>query len=131
MIDIWGYENYNGAQLMTGVNPKAQSGELTRDSFMGVLEFQPNERVTSTIDVYRSSFEESSLSRKYELPLFPAWFSWNTGVNLANEQIENGLITSGTFNSAKAVISNELEARDADLWAAGWNLKFDVNDDGT
>ena len=129
VIDIWDYNDYNGAQGITGINPKAQSGELTRDSFMAVLEFQPNERVTSTIDVYRSSFEESSLSRQYELPLYPAWFSWNTGVNLANEQVNNGLITSGTFNSAKAVISNNLESRDADLWAAGWNLEFDVNDD--
>ena len=131
VIDIWGYNDHDGAMLMTGANPKAQSGELVRDSFMGVLEFQPNERVVSTIDVYRSSFEESTLSRQYEMPLFPAWNGWKYGTALENEQINNGLITSGTFTNVKAVISNNLEARDADLWAAGWNLEFDVNDDWT
>ena len=131
VIDIWGYNNHNGVNLMTGALPKAQSGELVRDSFMGVLEFQPNDRITSTIDVYRSSFEESTLSRQYELPLFPAWNGWKYGTSLEDEQVDDGLITSGTFTNVKAVISNNLEARDADLWAAGWNLDFDVNDDWT
>ncbi len=131
VVDIWGYSEYDGAQLMTGVNPKAQSGELTRDSFMGVLEFQPSEGVNSTIDVYTSSFEESSLSRQYEMPLFPPWFGWLHGNTLSNTQVNNGLITSGTFDNVKAVISNNLEARDADLWAAGWNLEYDINDQWT
>ena len=127
VIDIWGYDNFNGTSVMTGANPKAQSGELERDSFMAVFEFQPNERVNSTVDIYTSSFEETSLSRQYEMPLFPAWF----GTTLTNPQVNGGLATGGTFENVKAVISNNLESRDADLWAAGWNLEFDIDDDWT
>ena len=127
VIDIWGYNDFNGANVMTGANPKAQSGELERDSFMAVLEFQPSERVNSTVDIYTSSFEETTLSRQYEMPLFPGWF----GTTLNNPQTNGGLVTGGTFDGVKAVISNNLEARDADLWAAGWNLEFDMDDDWT
>ena len=127
VIDIWDYAGFDGASVMTGANPKAQSGELERDSFMAVVEFAPSERVQSTVDLYFSSFEETSLSRQYEMPLYPSWF----GTTLTNPQVNDGLATSGTYENVKAVISNNLEARDADLWAAGWNLEFDVNDDWT
>ncbi len=130
VIDIWGYNSFGdagGADLITGANAKAQSGELTRDGFMAVIEYQPSERLRSTIDVYRSSFEESTLSRQYEMPLFPPW----NQTTLNNPRISDGLVTGGSFDGVKAVLSNNLEERDADLWAAGWNLEFDIDDDWT
>ena len=126
VLNVWNYNPYagvDGARVMAGLNAKAQSGKLTRDGVMAVIEFQPNERVTSTVDIYRSSFEESSLSRQASLPLSPPWNS-----TLSNAQVSEGLVTSGTYEGVKAVLGNNLDERDSNLWAAGWNLEADIND---
>ena len=130
VIDIWNYRAYGpegGATLFDGFNAKAQSGILTRDGVMGVLELQANDRVSTTLDVYRSSFEESSLSRQYSAPLWPPW----NNTTVSNAQVSDGFLGSGTYGGVKAVLGNNLEERDSDLWAAGWNLEMDVNDSWT
>ena len=127
VIDFWNYRNYGpagGARLVDGFNAKAQSGELERDGVMAVIEFQPNDRVSSTVDVYRSSFNELALSRQYSAPLYPPW----NNTTLSNVEVNDGLVTSGTYGGVKAVLGNNLEGRAADLWAAGWNLEWDVGD---
>ena len=128
VIDIWGYENSygptGGARVLSGGNVKAQSGGLQRDGIMAVIEYQPNDRVSSTVDIYRSSFEETTLSRQYSMPLFPPW----NQTTLTNIQTDDGLVTSGTYGDIKAVLGNNLETRDSELWAAGWNLDVDVNE---
>lgn len=124
MQDVWGYSNYGGANVMTGTIVTAQSGVLDRDGLMAVLEFAPSDRVTSKVDLYRSTFDETTLSRRVEYPLFPAWF----GTTLSNPQMAGGILTSGTFENAKAVLSNNLDERGAELWAMGWNLTAELTD---
>ena len=127
VIDLWAYNNFPGAdnaRLVTGGNAFSKSGSLDRTGIMGVLEYQPNDRISSTIDVYTSSFEERTLVRQVGMPLFPAWF----GTTLSNHQTTDGLVTSGTYENVKAVLSHNLEERDADMWAAGWNLETDISD---
>ncbi len=128
LLDVWGYNNTfattGGANLLTGSIVKAQSGDLQRDGLMAVLEFQTSDNVRSTVDLYRSRFEETTLSRQFEMPLFPGWgFS-----TLTDFQTDGDIVSSGTFENVKAVLGNNLDARDASLWAAGWNLEWDVND---
>ena len=128
VIDFWNYNNYapaDGARVVQGFGAKAQSGELARDGVMAVIEFQPHDRLSSTVDVYRSSFNELALSRQYSAPVFPA--PWNN-LTLTDFQVDDGLVTSGTIGNVKASLGNNLEGREADLWAAGWNIEWDVGD---
>ena len=127
VIDLWAYNNFPGAdnaRLVTGGNAFSKSGSLERNGVMGVLEYQPNDSISSTIDVYTSSFQERTLVRQIGMPLFPAWF----GTTLSTHQTTDGLVTSGTYENVKAVLSHNLEERDADMWAAGWNLETDISD---
>ena len=127
--DIWGYSDYApaGGQLMTGTIVKAQSGVLDRDGLVAVLEFAPNERMSSKLDLYYSKFDEKTLSRQVEYPLFPNWFGWY-GTALSDAVVENGVVTSGTFTDVKGVLSNNLDERDANLWAVGWNLGAEIGE---
>ena len=134
VIDLWGYNAFGpegDALLLTGGNAFSKSGQLERDGVMAVLEYQPNDRVNSTIDVYRSSFDETTLVRQIGMPLFPNWYGWSYGTSLSNAQVSDGLITGGTYNNVKTVLSHNLEARDASLWAAGWNLEADIGETWT
>ena len=134
VIDLWGYNSApeaDGALLLTGGNAFSKSGTLERDGIMAVLEYQPSDRISSTIDVYRSSFYEKTLVRQIGLPLFPAWNGWKYGTALSSHEVSDGLVTNGTYENVKAVLSHNLEQRDASLWAAGWNLEADISDSWT
>ena len=131
VIDLWGYNPYgpaDGALALTGANAFSKSGSLERDGIMAVLEFQPSDRVSSTIDLYSSNFEETILVRQIGMPLFPPWFGWAYGTTMSDQQVSDGFVTDGTYNNVKTVLSHNLEARDASLWAAGWNLETDIGE---
>ena len=131
LLDIWGYNNSfpdtAGADLVTGGAVKAQSSKLERDSLMAVVEFALSDSVSSTVDVYHSSFAENALSREFAMPLFPQWF----GTSLSNINSDGGLVTGATYGGVKAVLGNNLDARDSTLWAAGWKLEADFGDQWT
>jgi iron complex outermembrane receptor protein len=46
-----------------------QSSELKRDGYIGVLEFKPNDRFSSSLDAFYSKFKNSQILRGIELPL--------------------------------------------------------------
>ena len=133
VIDLWGYSPYGpeNAMLLTGGNAFSKSGQLERDGVMAVLEYQPNDRINSTIDVYRSSFDETTLVRQIGMNMFPAWNGWSYGTSLSDAQVTDGLITGGKYSNVKTVLSHNLESRDSSLWAAGWNLEADVGESWT
>ena len=129
--DVWGFQNYagaGGAALMTGAVVKAQSSVLDRNGLMAVLEYAPSDRFTSKADIYYSKFEETTLSRQVSFPVYPPWNGAYPGVQLTTYQAEDGLVTSGTFEPVKAVLGNNLDERDSDLWALGWNLTGELTD---
>ncbi len=127
-LDVWGYQagaaGVEGADLQTGAIVKAQSSKLERDSFIGVLQYDPSETVTTKVDLYYSDFDERTLSRQFEMPLFPNWF----GTSLSNVQSSDGIVQSATIDGVKAVLGNNLDNREAELWAVGWNLEASLNE---
>ena len=128
LMDVWGWEGgfapTGGARIPSGGISRAQSGEVQRSGLMAVLEFDGGESMHSTIDLYRSSFEESTLTRQFEMPLNPNW-----GLStLLDHQASGGVVTNATFDNVKGVLGNNLDSRDASMLAAGWNLEWDVND---
>src|SRR6185503_7943767 len=59
----------NRPWMINGVKPYVRSSNLKRDGVMGVVEYKPSDRIHTTIDIYRSDFEEVQRLRGIEFPL--------------------------------------------------------------
>ncbi len=156
-FNAWGYPTYSDGNLLTGgVKPYVMSSELERDGYMGVLEWRPNDRIHSTIDAFYSEFKNTQVLRGIEFPL--AWGGLAEspgrsdtvlgGCQITNNvatpnvcrpgpslrpgyTVEDGLIVAGTWDNIKGVVRNDLNKRDSNITALGWNTEFVANDDWT
>jgi iron complex outermembrane recepter protein len=156
-FNSWGYPTYSDGNLLTGgVKPYVMSSELERDGYMGVLEWRPNDRIHSTIDAFYSEFKNTQVLRGIEFPL--AWGGLAEspgrsdtvlgGCQITNNvatpnvcrpapslrpgyTVEDGMIVAGTWDNIKGVVRNDLNKRDSNITALGWNTEFVANDDWT
>lgn len=131
-FEAWGYPTGgpNGAAVIGGSKPYASSGTLERKSVNGTLEWAPSENFSTSVDLFYSRFEDHKIRRGVELPLF-----WSSATLQPNPTVEDGFVTSGAFGNrtrngvpvantgVKGVVRNDIVNRDADLFAAGWNIK--------
>jgi len=122
--NAWGYpEGPEGALVIGGAKPYAQSNNLERTGIMGVLEWQPTSTFNTALDMYYTDFQEEQLLRGIELP-----FWWSEAQLEPGYTIQDGLVTEGTFDNVTGVIRNDLNERDAELYAFGWNADWSVGD---
>ena len=141
-FNAWGYPNYTDGNLLTGgVKPYLMSSELERDGYMGVLEWRPNDRIHSTIDAFYSEFKNTQVLRGIEFPLAWGGSSGDCTVNVPSAvcrpapslrpgyTVEDGLIVAGTWDNIKGVVRNDLNKRDSNITALGWNTEFTLSDD--
>jgi iron complex outermembrane receptor protein len=121
-FNAWGYDSsFGGASLLGGAKPFVRTSEIKRNGTMATLEFRPNDRVHSTVDLFYSKFKETQLLRGIEMPLSP---NWGTYTSLApGYTVANGLITQATLNNFFGVVRNDFVQRDDNLFSGGWNLK--------
>ena len=148
-----GYSEEIGQLVEGGLKPYVMSSELKRDGYMGVLEWKPNDRFSSTIDAFYSKFENSQVLRGIEFPLYWGGLAENPprsatvlgGCQISNNTqtancrpaptlrptttIEDGMITAGTFDNVKGVVRNDYNGRDSEIMSIGWNTKFQASDD--
>ncbi len=133
-FEAWGYPGSgpNGAPpfVIGGSKPYASSGTLERKSVNGTLEWAPSENFSTSVDLFYSRFEDHKIRRGVELPLF-----WSGATLQPNPTVEDGFVTSGAFGNrtengvqvpntgVKGVVRNDIVNRDADLFAAGWNIQ--------
>lgn len=142
-----GYSEEIGQLVIGGMKPYVMSSELERDGFMGVLEFRPNDRFSSTIDAFYSQFDNTQILRGIEFPLF---WGGSSGAGCPPQSanpsppqtatcrpaprlrptttIEDGLITSGTYDNVKGVIRNDVNTRESKITSLGWNTQFQADD---
>ena len=141
-FNAWGYPNYTDGNLLTGgVKPYVMSSELKRDGYMGVLEWRPNDRIHSTIDAFYSEFKNTQVLRGIEFPLAWGGSSGDCTVNVPSAvcrpgpalrpgyTVQDGLIVAGTWDNIKGVVRNDLNKRDSNITALGWNTEFTLSDD--
>ena len=141
-FNSWGYPNATPSALVIGgVKPYVMSSELERDGFMGVVEWKPNDRFHSTIDGFYSKFQNTQILRGIEFPLFWGGSSGTCGTPQVQTPtcrpapvlqpgftVEDGFVTAGTFTNVKGVIRNDVNARDSEISAFGWNNRFEATD---
>ena len=121
----WGYPEVGGNLVIGGDKDGVQSSFYERKAYLGVLEFQPNDRLHMLVDAYHSDFQELQTVQRVEFGTIWA------GATLSNPgPVVNGRIQSGTFaNVPFVVIENYNNDRNADVDSIGWNTQFDLNDD--
>ncbi len=151
----WGYPTVGASNdlVIGGVKPYVMSSELERDGFMGVVEWKPNDRFSSTVDAFYSKFENTQVLRGIEFPLFWGGLAENPGrsdtvlggCQISNNTqtagcrpgpvlrpgytVEDGLVVAGTFDNVKGVIRNDINTRESEITSLGWNTQFQANDD--
>ncbi len=123
----WGYpEGPEGAAVIGGSKPFAQSNTLERTGIIGTLEWAPKDTFRTSLDMYYTDFQEKQVLRGIE---FPLW--WSSAQLQDGYTINDGLVTQGTFSNVKGVMRNDVNDRNSELFAAGWNMQFDLNDKWT
>lgn len=125
--ESWGYPTLRNstAVVLGGGKQYADSNFSKRDGFMGVVQYRPNANFESLLDLYYSRFDQTSISRGME-----AGLEWGAGTP-SNVVIENGRVTAATYTGLKPVLRNDVNTRDDDLVAAGWNNKLNFGDGWT
>jgi iron complex outermembrane receptor protein len=127
--DPWGSTEVDGAYVIGGVKPYAQSNELERTGIIGTIEWQVNDRVRTTLDMSYTDFDETQKLRGIEFPFY--WGQWDgqhpTFLH-PGAVVEDGLMTSGTVGGVKGVMRNDINFRESELTAFGLNVEWDVAD---
>jgi iron complex outermembrane receptor protein len=123
-FNAWGYPNAGpgGALVIGGSKSYVQSNDLDRTGAIGIIEYAPTDNFKTSVDMYYSNFEETQNLRGIELPL-----AWSSATLAPGATVSNGFVTAGTFNGVKGVIRNDLNLRQADLYAVGWNAQWNLD----
>lgn len=109
--------------VIGGTKPYVQSNDLDRVGLLGTIEYAPNDNFRTIIDLSYSDFEETQILRGTEIPLY-----WSSASLRDDYVVDNGLIVNGTFDGTKAVVRNDRNERDAELFTFGWNTRFEFSD---
>ncbi|HRQ65996.1 MAG TPA: TonB-dependent receptor [Xanthomonadaceae bacterium] len=124
--NAWGYPNDIGAApgafVLGGSESFSTSNSNKRNGFMGVLEFEPNDFYSGAVDVYYSTYDRVETTRGLQVGL-----GWS-GASLLNPVVDDGLLISGTFDGVRPVLRNDVNTREDDIFAIGFNNQFQFND---
>jgi iron complex outermembrane receptor protein len=120
-FQAWGYPtDPQGNFALGGTKSYVRTSHLDRDSFVGVVEYRPNDTIHSTVDFYVSRFEEKQLLRGMEIPLS----YWSSAQIQPGTTVQGGLVTKTTLTNIQPVVRNDVFKRNDSPFAIGWNLKL-------
>ena len=132
----WGYPGVNTDNAGDGVNLQGdevilggqdsfvRSAELERDTISGVIQWEPADNVTITLDGLYIDFQEDKAFRGLEEGLA----EWGSG-DYTVLGAEPGFVTEVDFTGGfRSVIRNDLERKKAKLKTWGLNVNWDISD---
>ncbi len=123
-FNAWGYPDIApGVRVIGGTKPYVMSSELERDGFMGVVEFRPNDRWHTTVDAFYSTFDNTQVLRGIEFPL-----QWSSASLQPGYTVTDGLVTQGQFTNVRGVVRNDVNTRESEVLALGFNTEFTPNE---
>jgi len=121
-------DSADDALILNGQEIFATSRLNQRDAVIGIVEWRPNERLHSTLDLYYSKFDQEETTRGAQ------WFSngWADGATFTDVQTETRggslFATSGTLNGGVPIIRNDFNTREDELFAVGLNNEFEIDE---
>ncbi len=124
----WGYPSVDGGDpnapfILGGHDTFVRSAVMERDTVSGIVQYEPTDRLSFTLDALYIDFVESKVFRGLEEG-GPIW----GGANYSIESVEDGLVTAGEFDGFHSVIRNDGEVKDAELTTFGFNAKYYLSD---
>ena len=124
-FEAWGYaDGPDGNKIVGGVKPFVTSSNLKRLGVNSTLQYDPGNNWMITLDGFYSDFDDTNIKRGIELPL--AWSGATLEPN--GREVQDGLITQGTFSGVEAVVNNHNYVRKAKLYSGGLNLNHEGDD---
>ena len=130
-FNAWGFPSTaDGDKVIGGAKPFVLNSLRDRTSYLTVVKWEPNDRISTKFDGFYSEFNQLDKLKGIELPL--AW-----GKNqLENPEVfdrefrafDNSLVRSGTFNNVEPVIRNDRDEQEAELLSLGSNTRFQLTD---
>lgn len=134
----YGYESFpgdrtspdsaDGAFMINGQEIFATSRLNTRDAVIGILEWRPNDRLHSVLDVYYSKFDQEETMRGAQ------WFSNYYADDAAYSNviaIDRGgtlFADSATVENVVPIIRNDFNTREDELFSVGLNNEYEISD---
>ncbi|MDI1325290.1 MAG: TonB-dependent receptor [Brevundimonas sp.] len=121
-------DSADDALILNGQELFATSRLNTRDAFIAIAEWRPNDRLHSILDLYYSKFDQEETTRGAQ------WFSngWADGATFTNVQTEqrggSTFARSGTLNGGVPIIRNDYNTREDELFSVGLNNEYEVDD---
>ena len=106
-------------------NPRtgAVSREFERTSIAGALQFEPNDRWTTTIDAFYTDTEDAGIFRGVETPIA----SWS-GAQFVETTGTSGFADTAIYTDVVPILRTDTEGNTAEIFAIGLNTEFDVTD---
>jgi iron complex outermembrane receptor protein len=99
-----------------------KTNELERDGFLGVVEFNPDDRIHGRIDAFYSKFDDEQTLRGAEIAGY-------TGSRDIISVGPDGLVTEGQWTGLQTQSRNDFSYRNVETRAIGFNLKYNPNQD--
>ncbi|WP_298745251.1 TonB-dependent receptor [uncultured Brevundimonas sp.] len=121
-------DSADDALILNGQEIFATSRLNQRDAVIGIVEWTPNDRLHSTLDLYYSKFDQEETTRGAQ------WFSngWADGATFTDVQTETRggslFATSGTLNGGVPIIRNDFNTREDELFSVGLNNEFEIDE---
>ncbi|WP_448246999.1 TonB-dependent receptor [Thalassotalea agariperforans] len=123
----WGYADApSGNKILGGHDSFVRSSLIQRDSIAAVVEYAPTDDLKLQFDALYIDFDESDVRRGLEEG-GPVW----SGANYTEDNIENGLVTSGYWDGFHSVVRNDARTQKSTLTTLGLNVEYIINDNWT
>ncbi|CAN5335043.1 TonB-dependent receptor [soil metagenome] len=116
----------DGALMLNGQEVFATSRNNKRDALIGIFEYEPNDKIHSTLDLYYSTFKQDETTRGAQ------WFSnpYADNVTFTNVQTEDlggsKFAKSGTLVNGVPILRNDFNKRMDQLFSAGFNTEYQL-----
>ena len=140
-----GTMQYDGATVNVpygGLNEESDQLRQQRTGVMAVVQFKPNDRLESEVDLFYSEFRQEDQLWEFQMGLTgetttdylnPATGLTNLVIRqpqpvLTDAVLNGDNVESGTITGIRPVIQNIAEGSSQSLHSLGWNTKFEASD---
>jgi iron complex outermembrane receptor protein len=133
-FDSWGGGTtdmvYDGgiAKAPSGFLAETSRRKSDRDGAALTLQYKPNQKFRSTLDVFYSRGDETTKKTGIEGAVAGSTGVYDPDGVLSNAVVVNGIATSGTISNYKADVRNHLYGAKDKLTSVGWNNELKLND---
>ena len=116
------------AVFQQGFEASVTSSKQVRDGAMAVVQFKPNDRFSSAVDLYYSKFDQDRVGHHWVGDI-GLWTGGAAFTNVSTHDVDgNTVIDSATVGGSKSLVYDKNFNRTDKIRAAGWRNELDFSD---